>query len=71
MVTCDCQLSPEAVEAGGSDVQHHPQLLSEFEASLGHAKPCLWEGKKLPEKSWARQISSDILSAEPTASEQN
>lgn len=27
--------------------------------------------KKLPEKSWARQISSDILSAEPTASEQN
>ena len=36
-----CHPSTWEMEAGGSGVQGHPWLHSEFEASLGYMRPCL------------------------------
>lgn len=33
--------APTGVEARGSEVQDHPQLITEFEASLGYVRPYL------------------------------
>lgn len=62
MVICDCKLSIQEMEAGGSEVQWHPQLLSES------SKPA-WATRNLISRREVT-VNSDILSARPAASEQ-
>lgn len=40
-----CYPNTPEVEAGGSEVQDHPQLHSHLEASLGYMRPCLKRGE--------------------------
>jgi hypothetical protein len=42
--------NPREVQAGGSEVQSHPQLYRKFEGSLGYIKPRLknWNQKTYP-----------------------
>ena len=42
-----CKPSTWEVEAGGSEVRGHPQLHSEFEASLGYIRASLKTGNKV------------------------
>lgn len=45
-----CNSNTQEVEGGGSEVQGHPQLHSEFKASLGYIKPYLKIKRRRKEK---------------------
>lgn len=42
---CACNPSSWSLVATGKEIQGHPQLLSGFEVSLRHTRPCLKKGK--------------------------
>lgn len=37
----NCKNSTQEMEAGGVEVQGHPQPYNKFEATLGYVRPCL------------------------------
>lgn len=72
MVTHVRSPSTPEVEARGSNIQGHPHLQNEFEASLGNMRPYLWE--KHPQgfrcflhprpTCWAAQVSTSTAGRE-------